>query len=160
MLLCQKLVPCVVVASGEKLLSVAAATGTATFVVPPGAVAADMELDLGGSPKIATPVLSAVPSIPNTTVESRLASLESHFSELSVLIKSLVESVSALVALVTKLLSIPSVMVVKKCKWACLDDNDNDVMSWSNKLTDSKREQNCKVMEIIKKNFNFKERIE
>ncbi|KAG9293562.1 hypothetical protein G9A89_005565 [Geosiphon pyriformis] len=89
----------------------------AAFVVPSGAAAADMELDLGGFPKTATPVLSAVPSVPNTAVESRLASLESHFSELSVLIKSLVEPVGALVALVTKLLSTSSAIdvSVKEC---------------------------------------------
>ncbi|KAG9299996.1 hypothetical protein G9A89_009724 [Geosiphon pyriformis] len=84
----------------------------AAFVVPPGAAAADMELNLGGSPETTTPVLSAVFSVPNTAVESRLTSLESHLSELSVLIKSLVESVGALVALVTKLLSTPSAMDV------------------------------------------------
>ncbi|KAG9300549.1 hypothetical protein G9A89_002427 [Geosiphon pyriformis] len=131
------LVSQVVVASGEKLLGVAAATGklpllppklpfntfggpknfkfsfvgskfyakAAAFVVPPGAAAADMELNLGGSPKIATPVVSAVSSVSNTAVESRLASFESHLSELSVLIKFLVEPVSALIVLVTKLLS-------------------------------------------------------
>ncbi|KAG9294825.1 hypothetical protein G9A89_008517 [Geosiphon pyriformis] len=93
------------VTSGGKLLGVAAAIGAAAFVVPPGAAAADMELNLGGSPNTTTPVLPAVLSVPNTAVESRLASLKSHLSELSVLIKSLVESVNALVVLVTKLLS-------------------------------------------------------
>ncbi|KAG9300849.1 hypothetical protein G9A89_004479 [Geosiphon pyriformis] len=56
---------------------------TAAFVVPPGAAAADMELDLGDSPKTTTPVLPAV----------------SYVNELSVLIKSLVEPVGALVAI-------------------------------------------------------------
>ncbi|KAG9300855.1 hypothetical protein G9A89_004485 [Geosiphon pyriformis] len=70
----------------------------AVFVVPSGAAAANMELDLGGSPKTTTPVLPAVSSVPNTAVESRLAFLESHLNELSVLIKSLVEPVGALVA--------------------------------------------------------------
>ncbi|KAG9301532.1 hypothetical protein G9A89_008384 [Geosiphon pyriformis] len=89
----------------------------AAFVVPPGAAAANMELDLGGSPETATPVLPAVSFVPNTVVEFRLASLESHLSELSVLIKSLVKPVSALVALVTKLLSTPSAVdvSVKEC---------------------------------------------
>ncbi|KAG9297411.1 hypothetical protein G9A89_009495 [Geosiphon pyriformis] len=89
----------------------------AVFVVPPGAAAADMELDLGGSPETTTPVLPAVSSVPNTAVESRLNSLEFHLSELFVLIKSLVEPVGALVALVTKLLSTPSAMnvSVKEC---------------------------------------------
>ncbi|KAG9293567.1 hypothetical protein G9A89_005570 [Geosiphon pyriformis] len=89
----------------------------ATFVVLPGAAAADMNLNLGGPPKTTTPMVSAVPSVPNSAVESRLASLESHLSELSVLIKSLVEPVGALVALVTKLLSIPTAVdvSVKEC---------------------------------------------
>ncbi|KAG9295007.1 hypothetical protein G9A89_017801 [Geosiphon pyriformis] len=34
------------------------------------------------------------------------------------------------------------------------------VMGWSNKLMDSKEEQDCRVMEIIKGEFNFKEQIE
>ncbi|KAG9293569.1 hypothetical protein G9A89_005572 [Geosiphon pyriformis] len=90
---------------------------TAAFVILPGAAAANMELDLGGPPKTATSVLSVVSSVPNTAVESRLAFFESHLSELSVLIKSLVEPVGALVALVTKLLSTPSAMdvSVKEC---------------------------------------------
>ncbi|KAG9289411.1 hypothetical protein G9A89_007972 [Geosiphon pyriformis] len=90
---------------------------TTAFVVPSGAGAADMDLDLGGPPKTVTPMLSTVLSASNSAVESRLASLESHLSELSVLIKFLVESVSALVALVTKLLSTPFTMnvLVKKC---------------------------------------------
>ncbi|KAG9306093.1 hypothetical protein G9A89_015997 [Geosiphon pyriformis] len=89
---------------------------TAVFVVPPSAVAADMDLDLGGSPKTAILMLSAVFFALNSAVESRLASLKSHFSNLFVLIKSLVEPVGALVALVTKLLSTLSAinMSVKK----------------------------------------------
>ncbi|KAG9301535.1 hypothetical protein G9A89_008387 [Geosiphon pyriformis] len=89
----------------------------AAFVVPPGAAAADMELDLGGFPETATLVLPTVPSVPNTVVESKLASIESHLNELFVLIKSLVEPVGALVALITKLLSTPSAMdvSVKEC---------------------------------------------
>ncbi|KAG9297654.1 hypothetical protein G9A89_011169 [Geosiphon pyriformis] len=34
------------------------------------------------------------------------------------------------------------------------------VMGWSNKLMDSKGEQNCRIMKIIKGKFNFKEQIE
>ncbi|KAG9289232.1 hypothetical protein G9A89_022542 [Geosiphon pyriformis] len=76
-----------------------------------------MDLNLGGSPKTTTSVLSAVFSAPNFAVESRLVSLESHLSELSVLIKSLVEPVGALVVLVTKLLFTPTAMnvLVKEC---------------------------------------------
>ncbi|KAG9301619.1 hypothetical protein G9A89_016689 [Geosiphon pyriformis] len=33
----------------------------------------------------------------------------------------------------------------------------NTVMGWSNKLTDSKGEQDCRMMKIIKEEFNFKE---
>ncbi|KAG9303234.1 hypothetical protein G9A89_013560 [Geosiphon pyriformis] len=81
------------------------------------AAVADMNLDIGGLPKTVTPMLPAVPSVPNSAVESWLAFLESHLSELSVLIKSLVKPVGALVALVTKLLSTPSAMdvSVNKC---------------------------------------------
>ncbi|KAG9300837.1 hypothetical protein G9A89_004467 [Geosiphon pyriformis] len=90
---------------------------TAAIVVSPGAAAADMELDLSGSPKTATPVLPAVFSVSNTAVKSRLASLESHLSELSVLIKILVEPIGVLVALVIKLLFTPSAIdvSVKEC---------------------------------------------
>ncbi|KAG9304231.1 hypothetical protein G9A89_019793 [Geosiphon pyriformis] len=84
----------------------------AAFLVPSGVAAADMDLNLGGPPKTATLMLPAVSFVPNSAVKSRLASLESHLSELSVLIKSLVEPVSALVALVTKLLSTPSAVDV------------------------------------------------
>ncbi|KAG9300838.1 hypothetical protein G9A89_004468 [Geosiphon pyriformis] len=65
------------------------------FVVPSGAAAADMELDFGGSPETATPVLPAVLLFPLL----------------------LLNLVGALVALVTKLLSILSAMdvSVKKC---------------------------------------------
>ncbi|KAG9294463.1 hypothetical protein G9A89_001968 [Geosiphon pyriformis] len=89
----------------------------AAFVVPPSAAAANMNLDLSGSPKTTSPMVPAVSSVPNSAVESRLASLESHLSELSVLIKSLVELVSVLVALVTKLLFTLSAVdgSVKKC---------------------------------------------
>ncbi|KAG9297397.1 hypothetical protein G9A89_009481 [Geosiphon pyriformis] len=90
---------------------------TAVFVVLPGAAAADMDLDLGGSSKTATLMLSAIPSVFNTAVESKLASFKSHLSKLSVLIKFLIEPVGALVALVTKLLFTPSAVdvLVKEC---------------------------------------------
>ncbi|KAG9293414.1 hypothetical protein G9A89_009138 [Geosiphon pyriformis] len=89
----------------------------AAFVVPSGAAAADMNLDLGGPPKTTPPIVSAIPSVSNSAVKSRLASLESHLSELSVLIKSLVEPVGALVVLIIKLLSTPTGIdvLVKKC---------------------------------------------
>ncbi|KAG9299084.1 hypothetical protein G9A89_020397 [Geosiphon pyriformis] len=85
---------------------------TAAFVVPLGATAANMDLDLGGSPKTVISMLPAVSFALNSAVKSRLASLEFYLSELSVLIKSLVEPVGALVALVTKLLSTSSAVNV------------------------------------------------
>ncbi|KAG9284810.1 hypothetical protein G9A89_003733 [Geosiphon pyriformis] len=62
-------------------------------------------------------MLPTVSSAPNFAVESRLAFLKFHFSELSVLIKSLVESVNTLVVLVTKLLFTPLAMdvLIKEC---------------------------------------------
>ncbi|KAG9298715.1 hypothetical protein G9A89_012783 [Geosiphon pyriformis] len=89
----------------------------AAFVVSSGAAAANMDLDLGSPSKTATPMLPAVFSALNSAVKSRLASLESHLNELSVLIKPLVEFVGALITLVTKLLSTPSAMnvSVKEC---------------------------------------------
>ncbi|KAG9297395.1 hypothetical protein G9A89_009479 [Geosiphon pyriformis] len=88
----------------------------AAFVVSPGA-AADINLDLGGLSKTTTPMVPVVPSVPNSAVEFRLASLESHLSKLFVLIKFLVEPVGALVTLVTKLLPTSSAvdMSVKEC---------------------------------------------
>ncbi|KAG9289239.1 hypothetical protein G9A89_022549 [Geosiphon pyriformis] len=89
----------------------------AAFVVLLGAAAVDMDLNLNGLPKTTTPMVSAVPSVPNFAVESRLASLESYLSKLSVLIKSLAEPVGALVVLVIKLLSTLTAMdvSVKEC---------------------------------------------
>ncbi|KAG9298719.1 hypothetical protein G9A89_012787 [Geosiphon pyriformis] len=89
----------------------------AAFVVPSCAATADIDLDFGDPPKTATSMLLAVSSVPNSAVESRLASFESHLSELSVLIKSLVKSIGALIVLVTKLLSTLSAIDVsfKKC---------------------------------------------
>ncbi|KAG9292532.1 hypothetical protein G9A89_006903 [Geosiphon pyriformis] len=103
--------------SNLRLLGSKSYAKAAAFVVPLGAAAADMNLDLCGPPKTTPPMVPVIPSVPNSTVKSRLASLESHLNELSVLIKSLIESVGALVALVTKLLSTPTVMdvLVKKC---------------------------------------------
>ncbi|KAG9301609.1 hypothetical protein G9A89_016679 [Geosiphon pyriformis] len=111
--------------SGEKLLDVAAVTvfkssfagskfyaKAAAFVVFLVAAAADMNLDFGGPPKITILMLPVVSSASNFAVESRLAFLKFHLSELSVLIKFLVESVGALVVLVTKLLSTPPAMNV------------------------------------------------
>ncbi|KAG9294466.1 hypothetical protein G9A89_001971 [Geosiphon pyriformis] len=71
---------------------------TAAFVVPSGAAAADINLDLGGPPKTTTPMLLSL-------------------LKLSVLIKSLVEPVGVQVTLVTKLLSISFVIdvSVKEC---------------------------------------------
>ncbi|KAG9305985.1 hypothetical protein G9A89_009309 [Geosiphon pyriformis] len=98
--------------AGSKFYAKAAA-----FVVLLGAIAADIDLDLGDPSKTTILMVLAVPFLFNFAVESRLASLESHFSELFVLIKFLVESVGALVVLVTKLLSTPTAMdvLVKKC---------------------------------------------
>ncbi|KAG9303762.1 hypothetical protein G9A89_018659 [Geosiphon pyriformis] len=89
----------------------------AVFVVFPVVAAADMNLDFGGSPKTTTPMLLVVSSAFNIAVESRLAFLKSHLNKLSVLIKSLVKLVGALVVLVTKLLSTPPAMnpSVKEC---------------------------------------------
>ncbi|KAG9297575.1 hypothetical protein G9A89_007650 [Geosiphon pyriformis] len=90
----------------------------AVIVVPSVAAVANTNLDLGGPPPPTTTLkLPAVPSVLNSAVEAKLASLESHLGELFLLIKSLVESVGALVALVTKLLSTPLAIdaLVKEC---------------------------------------------
>ncbi|KAG9292556.1 hypothetical protein G9A89_006927 [Geosiphon pyriformis] len=118
-----------VVASDGKLLGVTAVTDvktwiiwswtvrTAAFVVPLGAATANINLDLCGPPKTTPSMVSAIPSVPNSAVKSRLAFLESHLSELFVLIKSLVKPVGALVTLVIKLLFTPTAVdvLVKKC---------------------------------------------
>ncbi|KAG9290716.1 hypothetical protein G9A89_011679 [Geosiphon pyriformis] len=126
---------------------------TAVIMVPLVAAAADTNLDLS-SPLLSTTTLRlpAAPSAFNIAVEARLAFLESHLGELSLLIKFLVEPVGALVALVTKLLSTSPAIdasvkecvnklkriihLEKICEWACLkdgldvdnmvDDIDND----------------------------------
>ncbi|KAG9294444.1 hypothetical protein G9A89_001949 [Geosiphon pyriformis] len=113
------------------------------------ATAANINLDLSGPLKTTTLMLPVVLSAFNVAVESRLTSLEFYLGKLSLLIKFLVESVDALVVLVTKLLFIlPAVNVsVKKsvaglaeqnkgltaiaiCERACvedvLDNNDMD----------------------------------
>ncbi|KAG9303760.1 hypothetical protein G9A89_018657 [Geosiphon pyriformis] len=89
----------------------------AVFVIPPVTATADMNLDLGDPSKTTTPILPVVFSAFNIAVKSRLASLESYLSELSVLIKFLVEPVGILVVLVTKLLfTSPAVDAsVKEC---------------------------------------------
>ncbi|KAG9284499.1 hypothetical protein G9A89_014103 [Geosiphon pyriformis] len=79
----------------------------AAIMVPPIAAAADINLDLGSSLPTTTLMLSVAFSVINNAVKARLASLESHLGELSLLIKFLVEPVGALVVLVTKLLSTP-----------------------------------------------------
>ncbi|KAG9304797.1 hypothetical protein G9A89_016827 [Geosiphon pyriformis] len=82
------------------------------FVVFPGAAAANMDLDLGGPFKTVTSMLPAVSSVPNNAVEypavgSKLDSLEKQISDLAALVKSIVEPIGSLVALVEKdLLSI------------------------------------------------------
>ncbi|KAG9299681.1 hypothetical protein G9A89_006397 [Geosiphon pyriformis] len=98
--------------AGSKFYAKAAA-----FVVFFVVAAAEMNLDLGGLPKTTTPMLPVVSFAFNIAVEFRLASLEFHLSKLSVLIKFLVESVGALVVLVTKLLFTLSAVnaLVKKC---------------------------------------------
>ncbi|KAG9299770.1 hypothetical protein G9A89_013130 [Geosiphon pyriformis] len=139
MLLFQKLVPYVAVISGGKLLVVIAATNAkvwiiwlwttrcchlsltsfvgaksyakaATSVVLFVAAAADMDLAFGSLPKSVVLLLSVVSSGSDVAVNARLASLEIQLSELSLLIKSIIEPVSFLVVLVTKLLSTPFVM--------------------------------------------------
>ncbi|KAG9293557.1 hypothetical protein G9A89_005560 [Geosiphon pyriformis] len=84
----------------------------AAFLVPPVVAAANMNLNLGSLFKTATPMLPAVFFAFNFAVKSRLTSLESHLSELSMLIKSLIKPVGALVVLVTKLLSTLTAMDV------------------------------------------------
>ncbi|KAG9286925.1 hypothetical protein G9A89_001163 [Geosiphon pyriformis] len=93
--------------AGSKFYAKAAA-----LMVPSVAAATDIDLNLDGPPKNTTSMLPAVFSAPNFAVESRLTFLKFHFSKLSVLIKSLVELVGALVVLVTKLLSILSAVDV------------------------------------------------
>ncbi|KAG9299088.1 hypothetical protein G9A89_020401 [Geosiphon pyriformis] len=84
----------------------------AAFMVPSVDTTANMNLDFGGSPKTTTSMLPIVFSAPNIAVKSKLTSLESHLSKLSVLIKFLVKFIGALVVLVTKLLSTSSAMDV------------------------------------------------
>ncbi|KAG9289405.1 hypothetical protein G9A89_007966 [Geosiphon pyriformis] len=83
----------------------------ATSVVPPvAAAAADTGLAFSTSPKVVVLLLLVVSSGSDVAVNARLASLETQLSELSLLIKSIVEPVGSLVALVIMLLSTPPVM--------------------------------------------------
>ncbi|KAG9297410.1 hypothetical protein G9A89_009494 [Geosiphon pyriformis] len=82
----------------------------ATSVVPPVAAAANMGLAFSTSSKVVVPLLPVASSGSDVAVNARLASLETQLSELSLLIKSIVEPVSSLVALVTTLLSTPPVI--------------------------------------------------
>ncbi|KAG9297650.1 hypothetical protein G9A89_011165 [Geosiphon pyriformis] len=81
-----------------------------TSVVLPVAAATDMGLAFSTSPKVVVPLLPVASSGSDVAVNARLASLETQLSELFLLIKSIVEPVSSLVALVTTLLFIPPVM--------------------------------------------------
>ncbi|KAG9284780.1 hypothetical protein G9A89_003703 [Geosiphon pyriformis] len=83
-----------------------------TSVVSPvaAAAAADTGLAFSTFPKVVVPLLLVASSGSDVTVNARLASLETQLSELSLLIKSIVEPVGSLVALVTTLLSTPPVM--------------------------------------------------
>ncbi|KAG9294817.1 hypothetical protein G9A89_008509 [Geosiphon pyriformis] len=82
----------------------------ATSVVPPVAAAADTGLAFSTSSKVVVPLLLVASSGSDVAVNARLVSLETQLSELSLLIKSIVEPVGSLVALVTMLLSTPPVM--------------------------------------------------
>ncbi|KAG9297643.1 hypothetical protein G9A89_011158 [Geosiphon pyriformis] len=82
----------------------------ATSVVPPVAAAADMDLVFGAPSKGVVLLLPVVSSGSDVAVNARLASLETQLSELSLLIKSIVEPVGSLVVLVTKLLSTSPIM--------------------------------------------------
>ncbi|KAG9299759.1 hypothetical protein G9A89_013119 [Geosiphon pyriformis] len=83
----------------------------ATSVVPPvAAAAANTGLAFSTSPKVVVLLLPVASSGLDLAVNARLASLETQLSKLSLLIKSIVEPVGSLVALVTMLLSTPPVM--------------------------------------------------
>ncbi|KAG9303757.1 hypothetical protein G9A89_018654 [Geosiphon pyriformis] len=90
-----------------------------TSVVPPVAAAADTGLAFSTS-KIVVLLLPIASSGSDVTVNARLASLETQLSELSLLIKSIVEPVGSLVALVTMLLSTPPVMAEAMKEKYCL----------------------------------------
>ncbi|KAG9303754.1 hypothetical protein G9A89_018651 [Geosiphon pyriformis] len=81
-----------------------------TSVVPPVAAVADTGLAFSTSPKVVGPLLPVASSGSDVAVNARLASLETQLSKLSLLIKSIVEPMGSLVALVTTLLSTPPVM--------------------------------------------------
>ncbi|KAG9300859.1 hypothetical protein G9A89_004489 [Geosiphon pyriformis] len=82
----------------------------ATSVVLSVAAVANMGLAFSTFPKVVGPLLPVASSGSDVAVNTRLASLETQLSELSLLIKSIVEPVGSLVALVTTLLSTPPVM--------------------------------------------------
>ncbi|KAG9292553.1 hypothetical protein G9A89_006924 [Geosiphon pyriformis] len=81
-----------------------------TSVVPPVATTADTSLASSTSSRVVVPLLPVASSGSDVAVNAKLASLEIQLSELFLLIKSIIEPVSSLVALVTMLLSIPPVM--------------------------------------------------
>ncbi|KAG9303233.1 hypothetical protein G9A89_013559 [Geosiphon pyriformis] len=83
---------------------------TATSVVLSIATAADIDLAFGFLPKGVVSLLSVVFFGSNVVVNARLAFLETQLSELSLLIKFIVEPVGSLVVLVTKLLFTSSVI--------------------------------------------------
>ncbi|KAG9297644.1 hypothetical protein G9A89_011159 [Geosiphon pyriformis] len=83
---------------------------TATSVVPSVAAAADTDLAFSTSPKVVVLLLPVASSGSDVAVNAKLASLETQLSELSLLIKSIVEPVGSLVVLITKLLSTPPIM--------------------------------------------------
>ncbi|KAG9284776.1 hypothetical protein G9A89_003699 [Geosiphon pyriformis] len=82
----------------------------ATSVVLLVAAAANTGLAFGTFPKVVVSLLPVASSGSDVAVNARLASLETQLSELTLLIKSIVEPVGSLVALVTILLSTPPVM--------------------------------------------------
>ncbi|KAG9298280.1 hypothetical protein G9A89_002768 [Geosiphon pyriformis] len=77
------------------------------FVVLPAATTAGIDPVLGAPSKVVVPMVPVVSPVPIAVVESRLASMESHFNKLALLVKSIIEPVGSLVVLVTKLLSTP-----------------------------------------------------
>ncbi|KAG9292546.1 hypothetical protein G9A89_006917 [Geosiphon pyriformis] len=82
----------------------------ATSVVLSVVAATDMGLTFSISLRVVVPLLPVAFSGLDVAVNTRLASLKTQLSELSLLIKSIVEPMGSLVALVTTLLFIPPVM--------------------------------------------------
>ncbi|KAG9305990.1 hypothetical protein G9A89_009314 [Geosiphon pyriformis] len=85
-------------------------TKAATSVVFPVAAAANIVLAFSAPPKGVVSLLPVVFSGSDVAVNARLTFLETQLSKLSLLIKSIVEPVSFLVVLITKILSTPPVM--------------------------------------------------